>query len=90
MRESREEEWTRTEHFLADLIDAVNRNTFVVAMAAVDVRQVPHLLPPAPVRRPRDRRRATEEQLATIAYIRANQGAAPPHFVDAPPLAESA
>jgi hypothetical protein len=85
-------EWSRTDHLLADLIDAVNRNTFVLTLSVLDPVRMSHLSTPEPIRRPRKQRSTpvSGEVRATIAHMRANRGSAPPHFADIPAAAESA
>lgn len=84
--------WSNTDLLLADVVDAVNRNTYVLQLANTDSRKQSKVPKPEPVHRPglvRKRRRPTlsDEQRGLLAYMAQHQGATPPGWknVDRPP-----
>ncbi len=78
------DKWTTTDHLLADLIDAVNVNSYIQTLAAINPRGLGQIKPPTPVRRPHKAREQTPDGARVLTFARANQGAAPAHFVDVP------
>jgi hypothetical protein len=83
--------WSKTDLLIADLIDAVNGNTYVLQLANTDAKKHGKVPKPEPVHRPgliRKRRRPTlsDEQRGLLAYMAANRGATPPGWknVDTP------
>ncbi len=79
--------FSRTDMLIASLIDAVNRNTYVLQVVNSDPKKTKQIKPPEPVYRPgvppRNRRRkATAETAALLAHMRANHGAMPAGWTD--------
>lgn len=81
-RHDRHHPWSHTDLLIADLIDAVNVNTWVLMQAHVDQAKRKQIKRPEPVHRPglvRKRRpKATPQMREVLAYMSANQGALPP------------
>lgn len=82
-----------TDLLLAELVDAVNWNTYILRLANTDPKKAKQVKPPEPYPRPgikrtgRSRfRQATPEAQKLLAYMRANQGAMPDGWTDVPHL----
>lgn len=84
--------FSRTDMLIADLIDAVNLNTYILRLANTDPKKAKSVKPPDPVYRPgvqprKRRSRTSVEAQALLAHMRANHGAMPDGWRDvaAPP-----
>jgi hypothetical protein len=77
-----------TDMLLAELVDAVNYNTYILRLANTDPKKAKQVRPPEPYPRPgvvrkRSRfRQASPEAARLLAYMRANQGAMPTGWKD--------
>ncbi len=86
--------WSHTDMLLADLIDAVNANTYILRLANTPKERQKSVKPAEPIHRPglvrkRGRGRTTlaPEARELLAYMAANHGALPPgQWKDVPAL----
>ena len=87
--------FSRTDMLIADLVDAVNLNTYILRLANTDKAKQKSVKPPEPVYRPgvtprKRRTRASVEAQRLLEHMRANRGAAPTGWRDVPHPAKPA